>query len=184
MRHRRIFYLIFFVASNAIAHPFDVSKSESTVEGRTVHGHMEVAMRDLQGKTLDTLVSEQTQVTLGSAPCSKPAITRSWMEGEDGAAVDFVCMCPSEGELAVGMYWLKEMPAEHRHVAHLSFGKNGLTAMLTSEHPTASFAPPPKPPVSVPPPTTRWPWYASGAVLGLLILAGYKRLVSRRDTQK
>lgn len=167
------------VAASARAHPFDVSKSEWTVEGNTVRGHVEVALRDLRGRKLEELVATRTFVGLGNPPCDRPIIERAWMEGEDGAAVDASVVCPGvNGDLWVRLTWLKEMPQEHRHVAHLTFDKSGLTAMLTKENDSASLGlPAQKPTPSAPAVATKWPWIA--AVVLALALA-WMRIRARK----
>jgi hypothetical protein len=158
------------VASAAEAHPFDVSKSEWTVDGNIVHGHVEVAIRDLQGRTLREFVETKTQVYLGDS-CGAPIIEREWIEGEDGAAIDARYGCPGAGDLSVKLAWLADMPPEHRHVAHLTHGKSGLTAMLTKENDATSLAPPKEPPKPTTQPPARWPLFAAAlAVVAFAVM--------------
>jgi hypothetical protein len=158
------------VAADAGAHPFDVSRSEWSVDGNIVHGHIEVAIRDLQGRTLREFVETKTQVYLGES-CNAPIVEREWIEGEDGSALDARYTCRGEGDLSVKLAWLADMPPEHRHVAHLAYGKSALTAMLTKENDATSVARPKQSPTPLAAPPTRWPLIAAVfAVLAFVVM--------------
>jgi hypothetical protein len=184
MIHRRRLYqsiaLAWILQSNALAHNLDVSTSEFTVDGNTVHAHIEVAAWQLVSdagapEALRALVMGHTDVTLGAKPCVM-TIEKLSMVDRDGAALDAKLACPEEAsDLHVRLDWLRSMPSGHRHVAHLISGKTALTALLTAEHDSAAVtatAPTPPPPPS---PSPLWVW-AIGLVIAALVIVAAIRI--------
>jgi hypothetical protein len=192
----------FSVSRAARAHDVGLSQSDFTMDGSVVRAHLVLAASDLEGlldidrdgrvtiaevdagrSALATLISHDTEVTAGGAPCPG-TLERVSVEGVDGVALDATFACTSaSGELSVVLHWLGTRPPGHRHVARLVAGKRTMSAVLAADHQGTSItldAPTAPAPDSnargVKERSASWWWWPAVALGATIALLGLRKL--------
>jgi hypothetical protein len=147
---------IWLVAAGARAHVVDLSQSDFTVSGASVHALVVFAKRDAvrlgamdpdhdgtvtpaeleaSRAAFRELAEREVTVIADGARCAPALEGGGDVEGDGfGLSIDFTCAAPPR-EIEVSMDVLRRLPPGHRHVLRLLSGDETEEAVLTREHP-------------------------------------------------